>query len=231
MNRLKILTVDTSSQVCGVALCEDETLIAQSCLNIRSTHSQTLLEQIDMLLTRVGWLPADLHLLAVVTGPGAFTGLRIGLGTIKGLAQILKLPVVTVSSLQAVAMNLALTTEPVCVLLDARKQEVYTQTFDCSAPVPVALNDAQVISPEKLMADIDGSVVVAGDGVPSYGDLIEQTLGVRVRLAPACAHPVHPVRVAWLALQRYHQGGALTPENVLPFYIRPADAELPGAKI
>lgn len=228
---MKILAVDTSSQVCGVALCEDETLVAQSSLNIRSTHSQTLLEQIDMLLSRAGWLPVDLNLLAVVTGPGAFTGLRIGLGTIKGLAQVLDLPVVAISSLQAVAMNLSLTAEPVCVLLDARKREVYSQTFDCRDPIPVALDDACVLPPAKLLPVIDGAVVMVGDGVPAYGKLIRQALGSRVHLAPACVHPVHPVRVAWLALHQYRQGCALTAENILPFYIRPADAELPKAKI
>lgn len=225
MKGIRILAVDTSSQVCGVALCEGERLVAQSSLNVRSPHSRTLLEQLDLLLRQSGWQPADLDLLTVVTGPGAFTGLRIGLGTVKGLAQVLSLPVVSITSLQAVAINLALTMEPVCVLLDARKQEVYTQVFDCRGPVPVSLNRARVLPPAQLLAELDEPVVLLGDGASAYADLITQKAGSQVRLAPACAHVVSPVRVAWLGFRKYLQGDAQQAENILPFYIRPADAE------
>lgn len=118
----RILAVDSSSMTGSVALCQGEKLVAESLLNVRCTHSEKLLGQIDLLLTEAGWQVQDLDLLVAVTGPGSFTGLRIGIATIKGLAQVLDKPVVGISSLQMLAMNLPLSPVPICVFMDARKK-------------------------------------------------------------------------------------------------------------
>ena len=158
---LKILTLDSSSLSGSVSLCQGESLVAESLLNVRSTHSEKLLQQVDLLLGETGWRLEDLDLFAVVTGPGSFTGLRIGIATIKGLAQVLKKPVVPVSTLQAVAMNLPLSPVPICVFLDARKKEVYTQLFEWHhASGPVAIGEAVVLPPERLLLDLSGPVAL-----------------------------------------------------------------------
>ena len=223
---IRILALDTSSQVSSVALCEAETLVAESAFNLRSTHSQSLLNQLDTLLKTAGWTLADLHLLAVVSGPGAFTGVRIGVATIKGLAQVLSLPVVTVSSLAAVAMNLPLQPLPVCAFIDARKKEVYTQLFANQEGLPRPLNQARVVSPRQLLAEIQEAVCFVGDGVPVYRDLILEQGVSRQLVAPPWCHPIQASRVAALALEDYRNGQTLRPEQVVPTYIRPSDAEL-----
>lgn len=222
----RILALDTSSQVSSVALCQAEVLVAESALNLRSTHSQSLLAQIDDQLKAAGWGLTDLDLLAVVAGPGAFTGVRIGVATIKGLAQVLNLPVVCVSSLAAVAMNLPMLHRPLCVFVDARKKEVYTQQFHLQDGFPRPLNQAQVIAPHKALADLPKDSCFAGDGVAVYRDLILQHGFEPRALAPACCHPIQASRVAALALQDYFKGLAQRPEQVVPTYIRPSDAEL-----
>lgn len=222
----RILALDTSSQVSSVALTEAGTLVAESSLNLRSTHSQSLLKQLDTLLKAAGWTLADLDLLAVVSGPGAFTGVRIGVATIKGLAQILRIPVVIVSSLAAVAMNLPLQALPVCVFIDARKKEVYTQLFDIGNGYPQPLNQAQVISPQQLFSQIPDQVCFVGDAVPVYRDQIVGSGSKQHRLAPAYCHPIQASRVAALALEDYRNGLILQPGEVVPTYIRPSDAEL-----
>ena len=224
---IKILTVDTSSLAGSVSLCQGESLVAESLLNVRSTHSEKLLQQIDLLLGEAGWKLEDLDLLAVVTGPGSFTGLRIGIATIKGLAQVLNKPVVPISSLQAVAMNLPLSPVPICAFLDARKKEVYSQLFEWH-PVagPVALGDPSVLPPERLLTEISGKVALVGDGVVLYRHLIGDILAERALVPIAISHQLRAAQASWLASQAWKEGLARDAAEILPTYIRPSDAEL-----
>lgn len=222
----KILAVDSSSLTGSVALCLGETLLAESLLNVRSTHSEKLLQQIDLLLAEVGWQLQDLDLLAVVAGPGSFTGLRIGIATVKGLAQVLDKPVVGISSLQMLAMNLPLAPVPICVFMDARKKEVYSQLFSWTSEGPVPLAEAQVISPELLLMELDQSVALVGDGVPLYRQKIEEMLGAKALVPIASAHQPRASQAAWLAGRALANGQVGTAAELLPIYIRPSDAEL-----
>jgi len=224
---IKILAVDSSSLTGSVALCQDESLVAESLLNVRSTHSETLLKQIDFLLIEAGWQLEDLDLLAVVTGPGSFTGLRIGIATIKGLAQVLNKPVVPVSTLQTIAMNLPLSPVPVCAFLDARKKEVYSQLFDWHHTAgPVALGEPSVLPPERLLMEITGKVALVGDGVFLYRHLIDEILADRALIPVATAHQLRAAHASWLSLQAWRGSLAQSAATILPTYIRPADAEL-----
>ncbi len=222
----KILALDTASLTGSVALCQGETLVAESLLNVRSTHSEKLLGQIDLLLGEAGWDLADLDLLAAVTGPGSFTGLRIGLATIKGLGQVLDKPVVPVSALQVAALGVPLAAVAVCAFLDARKKEVYTQLFDTLTGSPVAIDQPRVLPPRALLEKLPRRVVLVGDGVSLYHDLIIDCLGERALLPPAPAHQRHAFQAAWLALQAFEDGAVVSAAELLPTYIRPSDAEL-----
>jgi len=224
---IKILALDSSSTTGSVALCCGERLVAESILNVKSTHSEKLLVQIDLLLHEAGWSIADLDLLAVVTGPGAFTGLRIGIATIKGLAQVLDTPVVAVSSLQAIAMNLPLVTAPICAFLDARKSEVYSQLFrwDCIQGA-VAVSEATVLPPQQLLTELSGNVALVGNGVNLYRQLITEVLADNALLPVATAHQLRATAVAWLALQSWKQRILTNAAEIVPNYIRPSDAEL-----
>lgn len=223
---LKILAVDSSSLTGSVALCRGETLVAESLLNIRSTHSEKLLQQIDLLLAETGWQLEELDLLAVVIGPGSFTGLRIGIATVKGLAQVLKKPVVGISALQMLAMNLPLSPVPICTFLDARKKEVYSQIFNWSAEGPVPAGDALVLPPERLLKQLDFEVALVGDGVPLYRSLIKEILAEKACLPTATAHQPRASQAGWLANQASANGLSMTAAELQPTYIRPSDAEL-----
>ena len=224
---IKILAVDSSSMTGSVALCQGESLVAELLLNVRSTHSEKLLKQIDLLLEETGWKLENLDLLAAVTGPGSFTGLRIGIATIKGLAQVLNKPVISVSSLQAIAMNLPLSPVPICAFLDARKKEVYSQLFEWH-PVkgPVAIGKPSVLPPEQLLKELSGEVALVGDGVFLYRRLIDDILVDRATIPVATAHQPRAVHVSWLALQAWLAGSIQDAARILPTYIRPSDAEL-----
>ena len=229
-NEIKILAVDSSSLTGSVALCCGTSLVAESLLNIRSTHSEKLLNQIDLLLTEVGWKLEDLDLLAAVTGPGSFTGLRIGIATVKGLAQALNKPVVSISSLQTSALNIPLSNVPVCAFLDARKNEVYSQLFRCQEDIPIPLGSAQVLPPDVLLGQLKGEIIFVGHGVPLYRDLIRTVLAERALFPAPTAHQLRASQAAWLAFNHWSRGELQNAPDMLPIYIRPSDAELNCAK-
>jgi len=222
----RVLAVDSSSLTGSVALSLGSTVVAESLLNIRSTHSEKLLKQIDLLLIEAGWSLNDLDLLAAVTGPGSFTGLRIGIATVKGLSQVLGKPVAAVSSLQAAAMNGVLSSIPVCAFLDARKNEVYSQLFHFQGGIPVPMNAASVLPPEKMLRGLNGPVAFVGNGVPVYQNLISAILGKRALLPPPTAYQLRASHAAWLALDCWNRCQITPPSELQPTYIRPSDAEL-----
>jgi len=224
--KTKILAIDSSSLTGSVALCQGEQLVAESLLNVRSTHSEKLLAQVELLLAEAGWQLQELDLLVAVVGPGSFTGLRIGIATIKGLAQALAKPVVGISSLQMLAMNLPLVPLPVCVFMDARKKEVYSQVFNWTANGPRPTGAAQVVPPERLLEQLDYTVALVGDGVPIYRQEILRILGNNALLPNASAHQPRASQAAWLAWQEFVHGKLHTAAELQPIYIRPSDAEL-----
>jgi len=226
LENIKILAVDSSSLSGSVALCCGSTLVAESLLNIKSTHSEKLLKQIDLMLEEAGWTLDDLDLLAAVTGPGSFTGLRIGIAMVKGLAQVLDKPVVSVSALQTIAANVPLVSVPVCAFLDARKQEVYTQQFRWQDGIPQAIDEARVIAPQLLLNEINSETAFVGGGVSVYHEMISSHLGSQALIAPPIAHQLRASQAAWLALHSWSEGEAINPADMLPTYIRPSDAEL-----
>ncbi len=222
----KILVVDSSSLTGSVAICYGETLVAETLLNVRSTHSEKLLKQIDLLLVEAGWQLQDLDLLAAVSGPGSFTGLRIGIATVKGLAQVLGKPVVGISSLQMLAMNLPLSPVPICVFMDARKKEVYSQLFQWTPEGPAPLEEGRVLPPRELLSQIDQEVALVGDGVPLYRDLIREYLAEKALIPTASAHQPRASQAGFLACRAFANRELLTAAELLPSYIRPSDAEL-----
>jgi tRNA threonylcarbamoyladenosine biosynthesis protein TsaB len=126
---MKLLAVESATLSGGVALLEDDRLLGEITLNIAITHSERLMFAVDRLLADCGLAPADLDGLAVSVGPGSFTGLRVGLATVKALAMALDLPVAPVPTLDALAARLPFADAPVCPILDARKGEVYFSLY------------------------------------------------------------------------------------------------------
>src|SRR5688572_26806657 len=127
--RMRVLAVDTSTMAGGVALLEDDRVVGESLLDVRTTHSERLMLAIDRALTDAGWRPASVDGLAVAIGPGSFTGLRIGLAAVKGLALALACPIAGVPTLDAMAAGLPWASRPVCPILDARRDEVYASLY------------------------------------------------------------------------------------------------------
>ena len=223
---MKILAIDTSTPSGSIALLEDDQLIAESTTCIQKTHAERLLPSIKTLLDNIGIKPEDIDGFALTTGPGSFTGLRIGLSTIKGLSWSLNKPVVGVSTLEALAMNIPYSDKPVCPMLDARKKEVYAAVYKCNNNLPECIMPDTALSPDNLINKIKEPTIFLGDGIKVYGNLIKNMLKDTAVIAPAHLWQIKASSVGLLAWKKFKSGNIESPESIRLNYLRPSEAEI-----
>jgi len=216
---MRALAVETSTLSGGAALLDGERVVGEYVLDVRVTHSERLLTAIDQLLTDAGWSARDLEGLAVAVGPGSFTGLRVGLSTVKGLALALSIPVAAVPTLDAMAATLPFAALPVCPVLDARKREVYASLYRWDGLAMRREWDYLAIAPDDLARRLDEPVIVLGDGA----DAIDSPFARRVR--PPRRGPA-PAVVGALGQARLALGDTVPVAELAPIYLRPSEAEL-----
>jgi tRNA threonylcarbamoyladenosine biosynthesis protein TsaB len=222
---MTLLTIDTSTTTCSVALSVDGQLAAEYLSNQGRTLSARLLDCVDLLLKGSGLGAGDLDGFGVAIGPGSFTGLRVGIATVKGLALATGKPVAGFSSLAMLAMNLPWSIHPVCPMFDARKKEVYTGLYACR-DLPRPLVPDCVAPPEAFLDRIVGPAVFVGEGAVKYRDMIVARLGDRALFAPPSIHLPRAAAGALLAADAFARGEAVEPACLLPVYLRLSEAEL-----
>lgn len=216
---MRVLAVETSSLAGGVALLEDERLVAEYLLDVSITHSERLMAAVDRVLADARWTARELTGLAVAIGPGSFTGLRIAVSTVKGLALALDLPIAAVPTLDAMAAALPWAALPVCPVLDARKAEVYASLYRWDGQAMRRDWDYLALSPEALAARLTEPVIVAGDGAAAIRSPHARPVPPPRRLpSPAC--------VGMLGVERLRRGERVTAAELAPLYLRPSEAEL-----
>jgi tRNA threonylcarbamoyladenosine biosynthesis protein TsaB len=238
-----ILGIDTATTTASAALAADGKLwleevgrVVDSCgdrpsVTIRPNHAESVLPLVEALLKRAGLSLGEISALAVSIGPGSFTGLRIGLSTVKGLAYGSDIPVLGVPTLLAVASRVEGWRGLVCPLLDARKKEVYAAIFRRSDEKLERMGDDLVSSPQGIIGQIESfgatePCLFVGDGADTYGDLIRGSLGERALLSSGDRYPSIASAVALLATERVRRGETDPLGSLVPIYIRPSEAEL-----
>jgi tRNA threonylcarbamoyladenosine biosynthesis protein TsaB len=228
---MKILAIETSTMLGGVALMDDSSgLIAEVRLNVKSTHSERLMTEIDHLLRQAGLKISDIDVFAVAIGPGSFTGLRIGLSTVKGFSYATGKPIVSVPTLEALAWNFPYCIYPVCTMLDARKKEVYTALFKWDKEGFLRLIDEMSIKVDRLLEQmmpyIHGKVVFTGEGALLYRDTIIEVMGEKAIFAPPEKMIPSPANVASIGIRKATKEEFSEPVSLIPFYIRRSEAEI-----
>ena len=223
---MRILAVDTATKSCSVAVTENETILGEITQVSEQTHSKHLLEMVHAVMREVGLSLSELDGFAVTRGPGSFTGLRIGISSIKGLALAMNRPVVGISSLLTLAQQIEPTALLVCPLIDARKGEVYTSIYRYGADGLAPELEERVLVPLEAVQTIHSPCIFVGSGAILYRDLIIDQLGELASFAPEDRHIIQASTVAFLGLKRFESGDAGEVADLVPFYIRKSDAEL-----
>ncbi len=238
-----ILGLDTSTNTASVALIEDGRLILEdvrrgsakgkepTALIPRANHAVTLLPLVENLLKNTSHSWEQVSGIAVSIGPGSFTGLRIGLSTVKGLAYGWDVRVIGVPTLLAVAARVTGWKGLICPLLDARKKEVYTALFRTKGGKGLErLTEDRVCSPERILQHIQSlggeACLMIGDGTQVYEGLIKEVLGEDTLVTPGDSYPSMAYSVACIAEERVRRGESDAPGSLVPLYLRPAEAEL-----
>lgn len=220
------LAVDSSTTSCSVALFNDDGLLVEETYTAGKTHSRHLMSIIQRTLAACRCHPTDLGGVAVSRGPGTFTGLRIGISTVKGLAVATKAAVVGVSSLAALAFPMAYACGPVVAMIDARRGEVYHARYRCGASGRLeAATPIAVGAPEAVAADLPEDALIVGSGALLYRKVFADARP-SVRLAAPIHHVIRAASVGGLAAERFRRGEVDTVETLIPEYIRKSDAQI-----
>ena len=224
---MRILGIDTSTSCGAVGLINDGEVISDYLLHIPVTHSERLLGAIEFVLKEARCSIGDVDGWAISLGPGSFTGLRIGVSTVKGLAFATGKPVAGVSTLDALASQVSPTSYPICPILDARKKEVYTASYRYGeGGFLERQSDDQALRPEDLVKKIKEQTIFLGDGVRAYRDFLLHSLPSLAIFPPAPFHFSHGSMVAKLGFEFFEKGKHLNVSTFSPIYIRPSEAEV-----
>lgn len=229
---MKILGLDSSGLVASVAVVEDDVLLAEYTTNYKKTHSQTLLPMLDELRRMIELDMDTLDAIAIASGPGSFTGLRIGSATAKGLGFALGKPLVEIPTLEGLAWNLYGTDRLVCPLMDARRSQVYAAAYEFE---PRGENFALVSVIGQAPIDIlemleklnmlSREVIFLGDGVPVYYEQIKSHCRVSYAFAPAGSNRQRAASVASLGAVYVREGKTVSAAGHQPEYLRKSQAE------
>ncbi len=223
---MKLLAVDTSTRGCSVAVQDQEAALAEATYNGSRTHSRHVMPMVRSVLGLAGLAVADLDGFAVTLGPGTFTGLRIGVGTVKGLAEAAGKPVVGVSSLRALAEQANLDDRLIFPLIDARRGEVYFSRFRRRDGILQRETPDAVAPPEEAIGAIREPCLFVGSGAVLYRDALTKALGPLASFAPEGLHVIRAAIVANLGLARLSGVNPGDVHALVPVYIRKSDAEL-----
>jgi tRNA threonylcarbamoyladenosine biosynthesis protein TsaB len=223
---MKVLAVDTSSRCGAIGIFDDGEALAELSLVSNENHSCRLLPGIEWLLRSLHLALADMDGFGVVTGPGSFTGLRVGLATVKGFAWSLGKPVVGLSSLEVLARGVPEGSCSVAPMLDARKERVYGAVFRFRGSTPEVLRPPADIEAAALIRDVRGEILCLGDGARKYEKEIRAAGGDRVRFLPRAFDLPRGIVLARMAHESLQRGEALPVGEMEPCYLRLSEAEV-----
>ncbi len=221
---MKILSVDSSSVTASVAITENGKVLAENFINNGLTHSQTLMPMVDKTIKESGISVKDIDLFAITHGPGSFTGVRIGIASVKGMADALNKKCVTVSTLEAIAEPLKNDDVIACAVMDARCNQVYTAFFNKGNRL---CEDKAILIDElgEELKQYDKKIVFIGDGSVLCYDKLHEIIQ-NCEIANEEIRYVHGSCVGFVAEDKINNGEKpINSANLVPFYLRLPQAE------
>jgi len=223
---MKILAVDTTEQGCSIALVNDGIPVCDRYVAGLKNHAVTFLPLVEKMLAEdAGQTLDELDGFVVSRGPGSFTGLRIGLSMVKGLALATGKLVAGISSLDGIAWRMSHASLPVCAMLDARRGEVYCALYQFENGVLISKGEEMVVPPEGVLAMAGDSALFVGSGAVAHSRHITRELGSGAVFAPGFQNSVSALALAHVFFHDPH-GYLKDPAALLPVYLRRSDAEI-----
>ena len=220
-----ILGIDTAAAPCCAAVydTDKQQTLGSFVINNKLTHSVTLMPVVSDLLRNSAITTEDIDLFAVANGPGSFTGLRIGISAVKGMAFAASKPCAAVSTLEAMAYNVAICDGVVCASIDARCNQVYTATFLNDNGTVTRLTDEECLKADELAArlsEYDGDIILVGDGAQLVKKAADEQ-GIDTRLAPDPLRFQTGYGVCLAAMNAER----IAPEQLMPMYLKLPQAQ------
>ena len=223
--KMKILAVDTSSKICAVAILEENNVIDEIKLDNGKTHSENLMPIIKEVLEKNNLTLKDINLIAVSVGPGSFTGIRIGIATVKPMAEVYNLPVASVTSLETLARNVETEDTEVTIisLIDARNNQVYAGFFNNEYNLKekeVAEDIAEILK----KAEKYQKIIFVGDGAILHKEKIEENLKDKEISFSKCNEQT-AINTGKIGYKKYLEKDLKNADTILPIYLRKSQAE------
>lgn len=218
---MKILSIDTTSEVCGVAILENEKLLIENSLNNGLTHSENLMILIKEALEKLEITLKDIDLVACCTGPGSFTGIRIGVATVKAICEVNNIKIAEVTSLESLANNIKGEFDTKVALIDARNNQCYCGIFDNK----INLKENYIADDINILIDKIknySDIVLVGNGSDVYKNLILEKIK-NVNFGNNNSQNAYSCGI--LALKKYKEDKLKNADTILPNYLRKSQAE------
>ena len=222
---MNLLAIDTSTKHFSLAVAKDGKTLRHRGILLKQVLSDSIMPAIQDILKKAGLTLAKLDGFAVGLGPGSFTSLRVGLSTVKGLAFALHKPVVGISSLDVLALNVNADGQ-VCALRDAKRNLVYACLYAKKGATLKRKSKYLLTDIENVLKQINGEVTFIGDGVPLFREVIEKAAGIKPRFVPEKLMYPQARHLAALALKRFESKEHDAPETLVPLYLYPEDCQV-----
>ena len=225
---MKILGLDSSGKTASVAILDEFTLIGEYTISNDKTHSQKLVPMINELVENLNINLEDIDMFACSTGPGSFTGLRIGISTIKAMAFALKKPTISIPTLLGLAYNISNFNGLICPMIDARNENVYSAIFKIENEKYTLINDYSAENINyiiDILSNLSGDIIFIGDGATSYYTTLKNSFDARANFAPTHLNSQKASSIAKACLDKVSLDGFDITDTLSPIYLRKSQAE------
>ena len=224
---MNILALDTSGKTIGLAVMTDGTVLYEIHLNVGKDHSSVLLPELDRAFQSLAWELERIDLFVVTIGPGSFTGIRIGLSTMKGFVLCHAKPLIGVSVLEALARNVSGEDMLICPILNGPMGDIYTALYrhQTNSGFSCLLPD-QIMKLQSLPDHIREHVLLVGEGAISRQDELTRLLSGKARFVSGCFNICRPSIVGQIGREIFQKAGSPNPFSLVPAYLRASEAEL-----
>ncbi len=220
---MRILVADTSSSVCAVGIFENNKIISENSLDDGKTHSENFMPLVEKTLKDVDLRLDDIDYIAVSVGPGSFTGIRIGIASCKAMAEVKKIKLIPIVSLESLAANEINKSKIICSLIDARNNQVYCGIFDND------INKKESFIADDILVALESikkydDIIFVGDGTLMHKEIISQNLkGKKIKFSENNKQKAESLGI--IAGKKIEKGEICLPDELIPLYLRKSQAE------